>query len=217
MEYRTTRELPGLLGNIYKPPTSLNYRGDLSWISNISMFITIVGPRKPSAYAKKICVEVVQSMKDLPVCIVSGLAYGIDCLAHRTALENNIRCIAFPGSGIEDDSIYPRGNLRLAKEIISKGGALMCEWPTSMHPAPWTFVARNRLMAGISHATIIVEAGEKSGTLITARYALEEGRDIYVVPGDTTRPKSYGSNSLLDQGAHIILNVEDLLIKLGLK
>jgi len=206
-------DFPGYLKNIYKPPPKLFFRGS---IPVAEKYITIVGPRKPSNYAKQVCRDIVESLRDYPICIVSGLAYGIDAVAHATAIECNISCIAFPGSGIEDLVLYPQYNFDLAQSILEHGGALMCQWPTSTRAAPWTFPSRNRLMAGIADAVIIIEASDKSGTLITARYALDEGRDVFVVPADITRLEAYGSNSLIQMGAHPIISVDNIPELLGL-
>jgi DNA processing protein len=205
---------PGYLNNIYKAPEKLFYRGT---VPRAEKYITIVGPRKPSNYAKQVCKEIVEELADFSVCIVSGLAYGIDAVAHATALECNIPCIAFPGSGIEDSVLYPQYNFNLAQSILERGGALMCQWPTSTRAAPWTFPSRNRLMAGIADAVIIIEASDKSGTLITARYALDEGRNVFVVPADITRLEALGSNSLIQMGAHPIIQIKEIPELLGFK
>lgn len=211
----TISALPGLLPHIYKKPPLLYVRGTIPLLPPEGKYITIIGPRKPSSYAYNICTHIIASLKGLPVCIVSGLAYGIDAHAHSEAIKNNIPCIAFPGSGIDDAILYPRSNIRLAHTILERGGALLCEWEPSLRAAPWTFIARNRLMAGISHSTIIIEAGEKSGTLITARFALTEGRDVFVVPADITRTEARGSNTLIQQGAHPITCIDDIPLLLG--
>jgi len=207
-------KFPGHLSSIYKSPEKLFFRGT---VPRAEKYITVVGPRTPSNYAKQICKEIIEELADYSVCIVSGLAYGIDAVAHATALENNIPCIAFPGSGIEDSILYPRHNFNLAQSIINRGGALMCQWPTSTRAAIWTFPARNRLMSGIADAVIIIEASSKSGTLITARYALDEGRDVFVVPADITRHESRGSNYLMQHGAHPIISIDEVPQLLGFK
>ena len=211
------KSMPGHLKNIYKPPPTLYIRKRIDVeIPAREKYITIVGPRKSSVYARNVCEQIIESLRDYSVCIVSGLAYGIDAIAHTHALKNNIACIAFPGSGIEDSVLYPKHNYSLAHDILKSGGALMCEWNTSLCAATWTFPARNRLMAGIADAVIIIEAGDKSGTLITTRYALAEGRDVFVVPADITRAEAKGSNRLIQEGAHPITSTDELpeLLKL---
>jgi DNA processing protein len=149
------------------------------------------------------------------VVIVSGLALGIDTLAHETALDVGLTTISFPGSGLDESVIYPRQNLNLARRIVESGGALVSEYEPTMRATMWSFPQRNRLMAGISKATLIVEASEKSGTLITARLALDYNRDLLTIPGSILFEGNRGSLSLLRQGAAAITSVDDLLQELG--
>jgi DNA processing protein len=150
------------------------------------------------------------SLEGEDVVIVSGLALGIDGLAHRSALKNKLMTISIPGSGLHEKVLYPSSHKNLAKEIITSGGALISELPHETPAAIWTFPMRNRIMAALSDAVLFIEAEEKSGTLITARQALELGRDIGAVPGDMFSPTSFGTNMLIREGASPITSPEDL-------
>jgi len=145
------------------------------------------------------------------ICIVSGLAYGVDAAAHRGALDAKGRTIAVVGSGIDDASIYPRSNFRLAKELLAEGGLIISENPPGTHPQNWDFPKRNRIIAALSRAIIVVEAPIKSGALITAKYALELGREVFVVPSDALRVSAMGSNGLMTAGATPLLNPNELI------
>jgi DNA processing protein len=144
--------------------------------------------------------------------VVSGLAYGIDTNAHRGALLGEGKTVAVLGSGV--DVIHPRGNRELARRIVREGGALISEFPLGTLPSKETFPRRNRLISGLSHATIVVEAGEKSGTNITVSYALEQGRTIFAVPGNIDSLFSRGTNKLLKEGAIPLLSPEDVFEEL---
>ncbi len=178
--------------------------------------LTVVGSRKHTGYGKNATEKLVASLKGSDVIILSGLALGIDGLAHSTALKNNLTTIAIPGSGLHKKALYPSTHVHLAEEIIASGGALISELAPDVHAAQWTFPARNRIMAALSDAVLIVEAEEKSGTLITARQALELGRDIGAVPGELFSPSSIGTNTLIREGAYIIASKDDLYALLHL-
>lgn len=172
--------------------------------------LTVVGSRKHTGYGKNATEKLVSSLKGCDVVILSGLAIGIDGIAHSTALKNNITTIAIPGSGLNKKSLYPSTHVHLAEEIITAGGTLISELSPDTRAAQWTFPARNRIMSALSDAVLIVEAEEKSGTLITARQALELGRDIGAVPGELFSPSSVGTNTLIREGAYIIASEDDL-------
>ncbi|MCK4918476.1 MAG: DNA-processing protein DprA [Candidatus Pacebacteria bacterium] len=194
-------------------PKQLYYLGEKpDWGS---VFLTVVGSRKYSQYGKEVCQKLIAGLKGYDITIVSGLALGIDAIAHKTALENNLKTIAFPGSGLDKDFIYPKSNIALAQEIIKKGGSLFSEFEPKQEAAPWTFPQRNRIMAGLSKATLVIEATEKSGTLITARLALDYNREVCAVPTSIFSFYGKGSNKLLHQGATPIISSEDLLQVLG--
>lgn len=178
--------------------------------------LTVVGSRKHTQYGKNATEKLVASLSGSSVIVLSGLALGIDGLAHKTALKNNILTIAIPGSGLSKKVIYPSTHVQLAEEIIESGGLLISELAPDTRAAQWTFPARNRIMAALSDAVLIVEAEEKSGTLITARQALELGRDIGAVPGELFSPTSSGTNTLIREGAYIVASEDDLYALLHL-
>jgi len=206
-------EFPKALLEIPQPPKTLYLRGELPAESLI--YLAVVGSRKFTSYGRDACEKLITGLKGYPVVIVSGLAMGIDAIAHKAALKNGLTTISFPGSGLDDKVIHPSVNLRLAKEILESGGALVSEFEPDFKATQFSFPLRNRLMAGISKAVLIIEAEEKSGTLITARLATEYNRDVLVVPGSINSPSSKGTNSLIRQGATPILSVENLLEALG--
>ena len=152
-----------------------------------------------------------------PIVIVSGMAIGIDTLAHVTAMRVGLKTLAVPGSGLGREVIYPRQNAKLADEILASGGALLSENPPDFKAMLHSFAQRNRIMAGLSGAVLIIEAGEKSGTLITARMALDYNRTVLVVPGSIFNQSSIGANRLLKQGASPVCSSEDILVELGLQ
>lgn len=178
--------------------------------------LTIVGSRKNTTYGRQALEMLVSSLKNEKVVILSGLALGIDGLAHRTALTNTMITIAIPGSGLDETVLYPGSHKNLAKDIVDHGGALLSELEPSTPAAPWTFPQRNRIMAALSDALLVVEAEEKSGTLITAKLALELGRDIGSVPGEIFSPTSSGTNMLIHEGAYTIASPENLFSLLHL-
>jgi DNA processing protein len=145
------------------------------------------------------------------LCIVSGLAYGVDAASHRGALDAKGKTIAVVGSGIDDLTLYPRANLRLAQEILANGGLIISENPEGTKPQTWDFIKRNRLIAALARATIVVEAPIKSGALTTAKYALELGREVYAVPGDALRENTRGSNGLIASGASPLIDPQELI------
>lgn len=172
--------------------------------------LTIVGSRKNTNYGRKVIEMLLSSIQNENVIIISGLAYGIDSIAHTEALKNNLKTIAIPGSGLSRKVLYPKSHYNLSMEIVSKGGLLISELPPETEASQWTFPARNRIMSALSDAVLIIEAEEKSGTLITARQALELGRDIGAIPGDIFSPTSAGTNTLIRDGAYIINEISDL-------
>lgn len=210
----TPSQFPSLLKEINDPPVTLWLEGQLPR-ENEHKFLAVVGSRKFSRYGQEACEELVSGLAGYPIVIVSGLALGIDTIAHKTALKNNLLTVGVPGSGLDRKVLHPFSNHRLADEIIERGGALLSELEPSCPAGLHTFPRRNRIMAGLSHATLIIEAGEKSGTLITARLAMEYNRDVLVVPGSIFSPSSRGANSLIRQGAMPINKSEDILQALG--
>lgn len=178
--------------------------------------LAVIGSRKYTNYGKNSVEKLISSLAGEDVIILSGLAYGIDALAHSSALKNKLTTIAIPGSGLDSKVIYPRAHLGLAEEILNAEGLLMSELPPETGPAPWTFPSRNRIVAALSDVVLVIEASDKSGASITARQALELGRDIGAVPGDIFSPTSVGTNRLIHNGAYLIANDDDLFSLLHL-
>ncbi len=179
--------------------------------------VCIIGSRNYSDYGLAVTKKIINEIAGYPITIVSGLAYGIDSLAHRFALENSMKTIAIPGSGLNKDVIYPKRHFSLAEEIIKNKGCLISEYNDDQLAANWTFPQRNRIMAGISNLVVIIEAAEKSGTMITARLALDYNIDVSCVPGSIFHQTSCGTNKLLKEGAEVIRNGQDILDILKIK
>ncbi|MEK7184872.1 MAG: DNA-processing protein DprA [Patescibacteria group bacterium] len=214
--YKINKEnLPERLQNIPQPPKKLYVLGKMP--KENTKILCIVGARKHSSYGEEACKKIISGLKGYDICIVSGLALGIDTIAHKSALEAGLQTIAFPGSGLSEKVLYPEKNRKLADEILYKGGAIISEYEMDQASAPWMFPQRNRLMAGISEATIVIEARTKSGTLITSRLAMDYNRDIGAVPGQITSLLSIGPNGLIRDGATPVTCSDDILEMLGLK
>jgi DNA processing protein len=210
-------DFPERLLEIPHPPKKLYMRGniELPKLLHGKKILTVVGPRKHTKYGRDCIESLIGSLKGLPVVIVSGLAYGIDSIAHEAAIKAELATIAFPGSGLNEDVIYPRLHIKLAEKIIAHGGIIISECRPNQKAASWVFPQRNRLVAGIAHAVLIPEAGEKSGTLITARLAVDYNRDLLVIPGNITSETSKGTNQFLRLGAVPITCADDLHEALG--
>jgi len=206
-------QFPKPLLEIPQPPKTLYIRGKLP--DPKMTYLAVVGSRKYTSYGKDICEKLIRGLKGYPIVIVSGLAIGIDTIAHKAALETGLITMSFPGSGLDNSALHPQSNIRLAQEIIDKGGCLISEMNPAWKATLYSFPQRNRLMAGISKAVLIIEAEEKSGTLITARMALDYNRDVLAVPGSALSSNSNGTNSLIKQGATPITKSEDILEALG--
>ena len=205
---------PKLLHEIPKPPNSLTFRGELP--SPDIKLLTVVGSRKYSTYGKQVIEHLISGLKGYHIGIVSGLALGVDSLAHEAALRHGLYTLAIPGSGIDDKVIYPARHKALARKILEANGGLLSEFKPTFKAAKWSFVQRNRIMAGISHATLLIEATEKSGTLITARLASDYNRDVLVVPGNIFSQNCAGTHQFLKLGAIPIVNAQDILHALGI-
>lgn len=197
---------PASLGQL-TPAPDLFIEGNTEVLSLLS--ISIVGSRAMSDYGERVLRLLVPGLCEAGLAIVSGLAYGVDSCAHRLALQQKASCVAVLGSGL--DHIYPAAHYQLYRQIIEAGGCAVSQYPPGTHPQPRYFPERNRIIAGLSPVVLIVEAGKKSGTLSTARHALESGREVCVVPGDIMRSQSEGVLSLLKQGAHPVSCVQDIL------
>lgn len=206
-------EYPKRLREMEKLPARMYVRGELP--PEDYRFVTVVGSRRYTEYGKMACQKLVASLAGLPVVIVSGLAYGIDSIAHRTALDCGIRTIAVPGSGLDDSVIHPRAHLALAHEILERGGALMSPHPPLQGAAIWTFPVRNPIMAGLSDVTLIIEADTESGTMITAKAAQDMHRDVIIVPGSIFCSQNTSPLKLMKDGATPITSPRDFLRELG--
>ena len=202
-----------LMAEMTDPPKTLFIRGAVP--SPDTRLLTIVGSRSYTNYGRDACEHLIAGLAGYDIAIVSGLALCIDGIAHRAAMKAGLPTIAVPGSGLSPDVLYPASHRGLADEIVARGGALVSELTPETRAAQWTFPERNRIMAGMAHATLIVEAGGKSGTLITARLALDYNRDVLVVPHNIFSDNAAGSNRLLRQGAAPAINNTDILRTLG--
>jgi len=207
-------EYPELLTEIPQPPKQLRYEGALPIEGN--KLLAVVGARKFSPYGRETCEELIMGLVGEPITIVSGLALGIDSIAHRAAMKADLQTIALPGSGIDRSVIHPRSHATLADEIVESGGGLMSEYDDLMPAGVWAFPRRNRILAGMCHATLIIEAEKRSGTLITSRLATEYNRDVGAVPGPLHSPTSEGPHMLMRLGAAVIRDKNDILELLGL-
>jgi DNA processing protein len=199
---------PALLTAIHDPPARLYVRGsgELAMLSEPA--VAVVGARACSAYGRSVTRSLARELASAGLVVVSGMARGIDGEAHRGALEAGGRTIAVLGCGIDRD--YPAAHAELARRI-GENGLVVSEYEPGVEPAPWRFPARNRIIAGLSRATVVVEARERSGALITADFALEEGRDVLAVPGEITSGLSIGTNALLKLGAAPVTSASDVL------
>ena len=204
---------PRLLKEIYDPPLVLYVRGELR---AEEIAVAVVGSRKATPYGKTATNLLVRPLASRGVTIVSGLAYGIDAEAHRATLAVHGRTIAVLGSGVDEMSLYPRAHRQLAADIIAAGGAVVSEYAPGTGPQGYFFPQRNRLIAGLSRAVVVVEADEGSGALITARAGLNENREVFAVPGPITSDLSRGTNALLGEGATPARRAEDILETLEL-
>lgn len=206
---KSVREMPD-------PPDTLYYVGNKTLITESeNVRLCVVGSRRYSDYGYRACNMLIEGLKGFPVTIVSGLALGIDGVAHEAALKHKIPTISVPGSGLDPTIIYPRSHLYLAERIINEGGLLLSEYEPSTRASPWSFPMRNRIMAGLCQAVLIIEGEKDSGTLITARLAVEYNRDVFTVPGSIFSETSEGPHGLIKRGATPICSVEDLIEALG--
>ncbi|MBN1560151.1 DNA-processing protein DprA [candidate division KSB1 bacterium] len=203
-------DYPRLLKQVSDPPLILYARGRMACFE--APAVAIVGTRVPSPYGKLMAERFARELAMRNIVVVSGLARGIDTIAHRAVVQSNGMTAAVLGSGV--DQIYPDENIKLAEEI-SRRGVVLSEFALGAKPDAPHFPRRNRIIAGLSLGTVIVEAGQKSGALITADFALEQNREVFALPGNINNPKSFGSNALIQQGAKLVTSVEDILDELG--
>ncbi|MCL2601556.1 MAG: DNA-processing protein DprA [Treponema sp.] len=197
---------PPLLREIYDPPAILFYRGELP--DPEKPLVAVVGTRKPSSFAARRAYTLGRELGEAGFSVVSGLALGVDAMAHRGNLEGRGRTVAVLGCGA--DYIYPVSNRPLARRILETGGVILSEYAPGTRPDKWNFPARNRIVAALARGTVIVEAPQKSGALITARLALEQGRDVWVDRVGITSPQGEGTAKLVQEGAKVIDSVKDI-------
>jgi DNA processing protein len=211
------------LKDVYQPPSFLYAKGNENLINSALIdedgrpytYICIVGARNHTEYGRYVAREIIKALRGYPVIIVSGLAIGIDTVAHETALAFDMPTIAVLGSGIDDEVLYPYPNIDLLHRILDKGGLAISEYDDTTKATRWSFPLRNRIMAGLSDAIVVIEGGSKSGTLITAKLGLDFGREVIAVPGPITSPLSQGPLSLIDQGATPLTHPAQILQILG--
>ncbi len=199
-------EYPALLREIDDPPLALYARGRLPL--DTSKAIAIVGTRRGTQYGKMVGAKLASQLALRGICVVSGLAAGIDAAAHQGALDVGGLTVAVLGCGV--DIAYPKRNQPLYERIAVEG-LVLSEYPLGMRPAKWTFPQRNRILSGLSRGVVVVQAPERSGSLITARLALEQGREVFAVPGNISTTTSAGTNRLIKQGAKLVESVDDIL------
>ena len=203
---------PALLKEISSAPAILYYKGQLQ---KDEISIGIVGSRKVSTYGMQAATKLSRELAQNQITIISGMALGIDGIAHRECLKLEKRTIAVLGGGIDEKSIYPTSNRQIAKEIISNG-AIVSEYPIGTPPLRQHFAVRNRIISGLSLGVLIIESAQSSGTLITAKFALEQNREIFAVPGSIFSKTSKGTNNLIRLGAKLVTKVEDITEELNL-
>jgi len=215
IEILVGENIPNILREIPDAPEKLYLKGTLP--SPETKILCVIGSRKYTQYGKDACEKLISGLRGYNICIVSGLALGIDGIAHRAALDAGLKTIAIPGSGLDESVLYPSSHKQLAEKILENDGALLSEFEPKFRATPYSFPQRNRIMAGISHAVLVIEAEIKSGTLITSKFATEYNRDVLTVLGSIFSKNSEGPNMLIRLGATPVRNSEDILEALGFK
>jgi len=213
MKELQVQDFPRRLREIADPPKKLYLQGTLPGEDH--KWLAVVGSRKYTSYGKEVCEKLIEGLGEYPIVIVSGLALGIDALAHRAALAAKLPAVAVPGSGLNPRVLYPSTNRTLADAILKAGGALLSEFEPDFKATAWGFLQRNRIMAGLSDAVLVVEAEQRSGSLVTSRLATEYNRDVLTVPGSIFSSSSVGPHMLLRLGATPITSSENILQALG--
>ncbi|MFH0920785.1 MAG: DNA-processing protein DprA [Fibrobacterota bacterium] len=206
----TDPDYPECLKTIYDPPVLLHVRGEMRY--GPSPFFGVVGTRQPTPYGRRACRSIVTGLAAQGVTVVSGLALGVDGVAHQAALDAGGRTVAVLGCGA--DLCHPPSHWRLYDAILQHG-AVVSEFPFGTPPEPGHFPRRNRIISGLSQGVLVIEAGEKSGALITSDYALDQSREVFALPGNIDSMQSAGTNRLLQQGAYPALSAADILLRLG--
>ena len=207
------KKYPAILKEIHNPPKELYIKGKI--INQDKVAVAVVGTRKCTQYGKQVTFDIAGKLAKLGITIVSGLAKGIDTFAHQAALENNGRTIAVLGTSMDKTSFYPSSNYALS-EKIAKNGAVISEYPDGTWGTKFTFPERNRIVSGLSLGVIVVEAPEQSGALITATLAVEQNREVFAIPGPIYEKNSQGTNKLIQVGAKLVTDVDDILEELNL-
>jgi len=215
------KNYPGQLKKIKNAPKVLYFRGKIlqnkTWEGKPKeLCFAVVGTRRCSFYGKQVALEIAGNLAEAGLTVVSGLAPGIDTFAHTAVAEQEKRTIAVLGTGLDEKSIYPKENIELARKIIELGGCLISEYPPGTRGTRFTFPERNRIISGLSLGTLVVEAKEKSGALITANYAFSQKRKVFAVPGTIYASNSQGPNLLIKRGAKLVDNANDILEELNL-
>ena len=203
------KEYPKLLAQIHDPPERLYCRGNIGLFNTFCF--SVVGTRKITSYGKEATENIVAGLAGSGMTIVSGLAFGVDSAAHQEALDNDIPTVAVLGTGVDDKSIYPNTNLPLAKKIMENNGLIISEYPIGSTGHRGSFPARDRIISGLSKGVLVVEAPEKSGALITSKFATEQNRDVFAVPGNIFSFSSAGPNMLIQRGAKPVFSAQDIL------
>ena len=206
----TDKEYPGRLLNCYDPPTLLYYKGEADL--NHNKIIAIIGTRSHTDYGKQITEQLVEELTEQNVVVVSGLAYGIDAIAHKAAVKNKLCTIGVLAHGL--DQVYPSQHTSLAKEMLKAGGGLLTEFRSKSNPDKHNFPTRNRIVAGMSDATLVVETGIKGGSMITAELANNYNKDVFAFPGKVTDPKSAGCNYLIKNNKAVLLTAARELVEM---
>ena len=207
------KNYPKLLREIKNPPKVLYFQGEVLPDENC---FAIVGTRMCSAYGKETALEIAGDLAEAGLTTVSGLAPGIDTSVHLATVERNKRTIAVLGTGIDEESIYPKENLKLAKRILETGGCLISEYPSGTPGSKFTFPQRNRIISGLSLGILVIEAKQKSGALITAEWAKKQNRPVFALPGPIHSLNSKGPHCLIKNGAKLVENANDILSNLNL-
>jgi len=202
------KNYPRLLKKIKDAPEVIYYRGELN---PGEQCFAIVGTRRFSSYGKQVALEIAGDLAEAGLTIVSGLAPGIDTFAHTAVVERRKRTIAVLGTGLDEKSIYPQSNLKLAQKILETGGCLISEYPPGTCGTKFTFPQRNRIISGLSLGVLVVEAKQKSGALITAHHAFEQNRKVFAIPGSIYSLNSKGCHYLIKKGAKLVENANDIL------
>lgn len=208
------KNYPEPLKQIYAPPAILYYKGKIENYNEYSL--AVVGSRKISSYGKQVINEILPDIVKSQITLVSGMALGIDTCAHEVAIEQRQQTIAVLGSGLDHKNIYPPSNKLLLNKILNNNGIIISEFPIGMMPLRYNFPIRNRIISGLSKGTLVIEAAKSSGALITAKYALEQNREVFAVPGSIFYTNSIGTNELIKQGATVITSANEILESLNL-